>query len=226
MVHLYGIVEPDLPCSGEGLHGAPLQKVACGDVAAIVSEHAEPLDADPVEDALWTHEGVLEALLEAGSVLPVRFGVRFAALQAVRATVQPRSSELANALRYVRGRVEVGVRLFARDDPREPRADMAIGGAGPGARYLAKRLDERREASRRLETVRMRLGPLAIAERSRLLPRQGSLAAAAFLVERSRLEHFRVEAQVLEHELRDVALVCTGPWPPYNFVGEPLKETA
>jgi Gas vesicle synthesis protein GvpL/GvpF len=226
MVHLYGIVEPDVRCSGEGLHGAPLLRVVCGDVAAIVSEHAESLDADPTEDALWVHEGVLEVLLEAGPVLPVRFGVRFADLQAVRATVQPRGSELANVLGYVRGRVEVGVRLLARDEAREPGAEDAVGVAGPGARYLSERLLERREASRRLETVQMRLRPLAIAEQSRLLPRPGSLAAAAFLVERSRLELFREEAQALGHELRDVALVCTGPWPAYNFVGEPLRETA
>lgn len=226
MVHLYGIVEPHVSCSGEGLHGAPLLRVACGNVAAIVSEHPEPLDADPDEDALWVHEGVLEGLLEAGPVLPVRFGVRFDELQAVRATVQPRSSELATSLGYVRGRVEVGVRLLARDDVRVSDVEETIGVAGPGARYLSERLVERREASRRLEAVRMRLAPLAIAERSRLLPRPGSLAAVAFLVERSRLEHFRGEAQALEHELRDVALVCTGPWPPYNFVGDPLREAA
>lgn len=226
MMHLYGIVEPHVPCAGQGLQGAPLLKVTCGHVAAVVSEHAEPLEADLVEEALWVHESVLEVLLEAGPVLPVRFGVRFADLQAVRATVQRRSPELANALDYVRGRVEVGVRLLARNDAREPAADDAAELEGPGTRYLSERLVERRDASRRLEILRMRLGPLAIAEQSRLLPRPGSLAAAAFLVERSRLEHFRGEAQALEHELQDVALVCTGPWPPYNFAGEPLRETA
>ena len=88
------------------------------------------------------------------------------------------------------------------------------------------RLGDRREAARKLDAVRARLAPLAIAERSRLLPLPGTPATAAFLVERFDLERFRREARELDRELEDVTLVCTGPWPPYNFAGEPLLETA
>jgi hypothetical protein len=225
MLHLYGIVEPQARCSGNGLDGEPLIQIDCGDVAAIASEHAEPLAPGPVEESLWEHEGVLEALLEAGPVLPVRFGVRFADREALRVEVQPRSAKLADALAHLRGRVEVSVRLLARQDTLQQTVEQ-VEGSGPGARYLLRRLGERREAAGKLEAVQTRLGPLAIAQRSHLLPRPGTPAAAAFLVERSGLERFRREAQELERELQDVALVCTGPWPPYNFAGEPLRETA
>jgi gas vesicle protein GvpL/GvpF len=225
MLHLYGIVEPGARCSGHGLEGEPLIRVECGDVAAIASEHAEELEPGPVEQTLWEHEGVLEALLETGPVLPVRFGVRFADREALRGEVQSRSAELAKGLARVRGKVEVSVRLLAREDAPEPTAEQVEEVAGPGARYLLERLGERREAARKLEAVRTRLAPLAIAERSQLLPRPGTPAMAAFLVERSAFERFRREAQQLERDLHDVALVCTGPWPPYNFAGaveEPL----
>jgi Gas vesicle synthesis protein GvpL/GvpF len=224
MFHLYGIVEPHAPCSRNGLDGQPLIRVGCGDVAAIASDHAESLDAGPLEGMLWEHEEVLEALLEAGPVLPARFGVRFADREALRVEVQSRSAEFAKALARVRGRVEVSVRLLAREDAPEPTDEHVDRAAGPGARYLLERLGERREAARKLESVRTRLAPLAIAERSRLLPRPGTPASAAFLVERSDLERFRREAQELERELQDVALVCTGPWPPYNFADESLRE--
>jgi hypothetical protein len=119
----------------------------------------------------------------------------------------------------------VGVRLLARGDARES-DDEGDAVVGPGARYLLRLLAERREAERKLETVRTRLAPLAVAERSELLPRPGTPATAAFLVERHLLERFRSAAGELERELADVALVCTGPWPPYNFVDEPLGATA
>ena len=223
MLHLYGIVESQDRGDGAGLDGEPLVSIPCGDVVAIASEHARPLDSTPVEEALWEHERVLEALLESGSVLPVRFGVRFAGREELRAEVEPRSPQFAAALAQVRGRVELSVRLLALGD-REPPPGPED--AGPGARYLLGRLEERRDAARKLELVRSRLGPLAVAERSQLLPRPGTPASAAFLVERPALEHFQRKAHELAQDFEDVALVCTGPWPPYNFVDEPVAGPA
>jgi gas vesicle protein GvpL/GvpF len=223
MLHLYGIVESQDQCCGSGLDGEPLVAIPCGDVVAIASERTEPVDSTPAEEALWEHERVVEALLESGSVLPVRFGVRFADREELRAEVEPRSAQFATALAQVRGRVELSVRLLALGADNPPSAPE---GAGPGARYLLGRLEERREAARKLDAVRSRLGPLAVAERSQLQPRPGTPASAAFLVDRPALEHFQREACELGRDLEDVALVCTGPWPPYNFVDEPVAESA
>ena len=223
MLHLYGIIEPQVACAGVGVGGEQLMPIACGDVVAVASEHSRPLDASPSEETLWEHEDVLETLLEAGPVLPVRFGVRFADREALRAAVQPRRAELAAALSRLRDKVELSVRLLAREDGGGPLATEIDGDAGPGARYLLERLEQRRDASRKLETVRRRLAPRAVAERSQLLPRAGTLAASAFLVEQSAVRGFRQEAHGLEQELEGVVLVCTGPWPPYNFVDEPLS---
>ena len=225
MLHLYAIVEPGTQCAGLGPDGEELVAIDCSGIVAVASEHARPLGSVPTEEALWEHERVLEALLEAGPVLPVRFGVHFADRQALRAELQPRVPELARVLTEVRDRVEVSVRLLARDDAPEP-ADEVDAVGGPGARYLLERLGTRREAERKLDAVRTRLAPLAVAERSRLLPRPGTPATAAFLVERHLLDRFRREACELERELNDVALICTGPWPPYNFVDEPIGATA
>ncbi len=224
MLHLYGIVEPHVAPAGAGVGGGPLIPIACGDVVAVASEHSRPFDATPSEETLWEHEDVLETLLEAGPVLPVRFGVRFADREAMRAAVQPRSADLAAALSRLRDKVELSVRLLAREDGRRPVATGIDADAGPGARYLLERLEQKRDASRKLDTVRSRLAPRAVAERSQLLPRAGTLAASAFLVEQGAVQGFRQEAHDLEQELDDVVLVCTGPWPPYNFVDEPLRD--
>lgn len=226
MLHLYGFVESLDRCDGAGLDGEPLVPIPCGDVVAVASEHTRPLDPAPVEEALWEHERVLEALLERGSVLPVRFGVRFPGREELRAEVEPRSAQLAAALAQVRGKVELSVRLLAREDGESASVAEGAEEAGPGARYLLGRVEERRDAARKLDTVRSRLGPLAVAERSRLLPGPGTPASAAFLVERPALEPFRQAARELARDLEDVVLVCTGPWPPYNFVDESVAEPA
>jgi hypothetical protein len=226
MLHLYGIVESQDRCVGSGLDGEPLVSIPCGDVVAVASEHARPLDPAPSEQVLWEHESVLEAVLEGGSVLPVRFGVRFAGREELRAELEPRSGQLAAALAQLRGRVELSVRLLARGDEEPSSAAGAAEDAGPGARYLHGLVEERRDAARKLDTVRSRLGPLAVAERSRLLPRPGTPASAAFLVERPALARFQKAAGELARELEDVVVVCTGPWPPYNFVNESVAAPA
>jgi hypothetical protein len=226
MLHLYAIVEPHVACAGVGVDGEPLIPIACGDVLAVASEHSRPFDTAPSEEELWEHEGALEALLETGGVLPVRFGVRFADHDAVRAEVQPRSAQLVAALAHVRNRVELSVRLLERASAAQPSAEEIDSDAGPGARYLLEQVEQRRYAARKLGAVLSRLAPRAVAELSHLLPRAGTLATAAFLVEQTAVEGFRQQAQQLERELEDVVLVCTGPWPPYNFVDEPLRASA
>jgi hypothetical protein len=224
MLHLYAIIEPHATPIGPGIGGEPLMPVTCGDVVAVTSEHAETLDLAPSEEVLWEHEAVLEALLEAGPVLPVRFGVRFADREAVRAELQPRGARLAAMLADLRGKVELSVRILGLGGIAPPAGPDTV--AGPGTRYLLARLGEQRAASRKLEAVRSALAPLAIADRCRLLPQPGTLATAAFLVEQRALEQFSQAVRELDERLEDVVLVCTGPWPAYNFVDEPLAQAA
>jgi Gas vesicle synthesis protein GvpL/GvpF len=224
MIHLYGIVEPHVACVGLGLGGEPLQPISCGDVVALTSEHAHAVESPPSEDELWEHEGVLEAMLETGAVLPVRFGVRFSDREAVRAALQPRSAELAAMLADLRDKVELSVRLLA-PEPAASR-DGIDTAAGPGTRYLLAQLGEQRAAERKLDMVRSALTPFAVDERCRLLPRPGTLATAAFLVERHAVESFSRAVRELDDQLEDIVLVCTGPWPAYNFVDAPLGQAA
>ena len=43
------------------------------------------------------------------------------------------------------------------------------------------------------------------------------LLSAAYLVPRDGVDDFRGEVVKLERAHPDLALVCTGPWPPYSF---------
>jgi Gas vesicle synthesis protein GvpL/GvpF len=89
----------------EGLDGAPVEELACGDVAALVSSY----EADRVRSSranLSAHEAVVEAARRSGrtTVLPLRFGVvvpsRAAVVDSYLAPNQARLSELLGQLAY------------------------------------------------------------------------------------------------------------------------------
>src|SRR4051794_12987788 len=106
MLYLYGISDspsrPDVP----GLQGAALASAGREGLFAIWSEHeGQPFEAD--ETALWEHERVVEALLEEGTVLPMRFGSSMRDRPAALDLLEERRQEFELGLDRVRGAVEL-----------------------------------------------------------------------------------------------------------------------
>jgi hypothetical protein len=58
------------------------------------------------------HERVLEAIMERGPVLPLRFGTELESEDELAAVLAERRDELARGLERVRGRVELGLRVL------------------------------------------------------------------------------------------------------------------
>src|SRR5689334_3999974 len=166
--------------------------VRWGELAAIVG--AEPLPADPDERTLWHHEAVVEAAMERGPVLPMRFG---SVVDDVTGFLAARHEELARSPERVRGAVELSVRIVE---------DATAATPASGTEYLMRRA----AATSLAEQV---YAPLA--ELSRASTRRAQ--AFAFLVETRVAPMFHERVASLRERL-DVELVCTGPWPPYSFV--------
>jgi gas vesicle protein GvpL/GvpF len=183
------------------------------DGLAVVCTPASEAELSP--ETLWRHEDVVEALMVDRDLLPVRYGTRLDDEAAVARAMEGRRDELAAALRRVRGAVELSVRVMA-----------AGGGAAPspphpakstsGAEYL--RLRAEAEASRD-EAARALNDPLAVLAResAQAQPRPPELFRAAYLVERGAIDSFVAEVGRLQGESPDLAILCTGPWPPYSF---------
>jgi hypothetical protein len=112
MLYLYCLTDARPLREADGISGAPVRALTWDGVAAVVSEH-DVLDLVATEERLWEHESVLEALMDGGPVLPVRFGVTFAGPGQVQRELERRHEIFASALERVRGRVEVGVRVLA-----------------------------------------------------------------------------------------------------------------
>jgi hypothetical protein len=209
VIYLYAIT--DRP--GTPLPRQSLREVDAGGLAAVFTDRTP--DADPSVEALWAHEEVVEALMHNRAVLPMRFGTCLRDEAAVHALLDDRRDEFQRMLDDVRGRVELGVRVAGTPAP-------ASAGRQPstGAEYMAQRLGARREAEQIAEAVHT---PLArIAERSTTQQTRGDrdLMTASYLLPDDRIGRFTRRIQELQRAHPELALTCTGPWPPYSFVEE------
>jgi hypothetical protein len=170
-----------------------------------VSVLCTPSNGDGVDaDALWRHEELLEGLMKLRPLLPVRYGTRVPDEAAAAAAVAGRGAELMARLDHVRGAVEVSVRVRPAAPAPPTTAEQS------GVEYLRART----AASRAGEGVHEVLEPHA--RDCRLLGGAEPLRAA-YLVEHDEVDAFAARVRELQGEHPELAILCTGPWPPYSF---------
>lgn len=225
MIWVYAIVDrPDLPVPRRrGLAQAPLDGVAVGRLLAVVTRHAHT-PGDPGPDALWAHERVVERLMADRAVLPMRFNSTQPDDAALEAALAARHDALAIALDHVRGRVELGVRAVALSGNGVPAP--APPPPATGRDWLLGRLENNRRDERLAAAVHDPLAALAVAARRRPPAAPGEVLRAAYLVDRGSLARFGGAVERLQRTLGGVAILCTGPWPPYSFVEAPAHAPA
>ena len=224
MVYVYAIIdELTIPTPAIlGLDGAALHTLAYQDIGAVVSP-SEASKVSPTEDNLWQHETVVEALMTDHAVLPMRFGTMLADEAAVLAALSSRYDEFMAGLNCVRGHVELALRILQDDVP--PTRDQRLTPvSGSGRDYMLAQLEEQREFEKRsegaktfAEDIHASLARLSAESIRRTLMTPRLLLTAAYLVKREQVEAFRQEVEMLSLANPGVRLLCTGPWPPYNF---------
>jgi hypothetical protein len=191
---------------------AGLRLVPFDGLAAVCTPASE---AELSPETLWRHEDVVETLMADRDLLPVRYGTRLDDEAAVVQAMEGRRDELAAALERVRGAVELSVRAVAAGDAPAPSPPHPAERTS-GADYLRVRAEA--EASRD-EAAHALSDPLAALAResARAQPRPPELFRAAYLVERGAVDSFVAEVGRLQGESPGLAILCTGPWPPYSF---------
>jgi hypothetical protein len=118
--------------------------------------------------------------------------------------VAERRDEFARRLDRVRGAVELALRVEPREREPEPPA------ATSGGDYLRAKAARMRTAGRLHERF------AALARASDVQPGR-ELLRAAYLVDRDAVAGFVALVQLVGREHPELALLCTGPWPPYSF---------
>jgi hypothetical protein len=209
VIYLYAIADADAPLPDcLGLEDAPVELFRAGALAGVCSRH-ERSSVDPEPAALWRHDQVVEAVMSSSAVLPARFGTTFGELDALRAALERDEQRLTAALEGVRGCVELAVRVTL--------PARATASPRSGQEYVHGELDRRRE--RRAAADRMLVPLSAHAVRSRTGGAEQGDLTASYLVRADAVEGFTEQVKVLARDHSELALSCTGPWPPYSFVG-------
>lgn len=233
MIYVYAITDrPEEPLPGQlGLHDQGLAKVIWRDVVAVVSTLDGP-HLSKTADELWRHEEVVEALMSDRAVLPVRFGTLLPSSQWVADMLCRTYRTFVQDIEHVRGQVEIGMRFLSTiengaeaDRPLSASNKLVRPRAGPGSAYLWARLAKERELRDRqraklslVQEAYERLASHANASRLDDEPDDRHGTSAAFLVPCDRIVSFRKIVGEVANAHPELALLCTGPWPPYSFV--------
>lgn len=213
-------------------------KLAFGDIAAVVSSLSTNV-ISPTEVNLWRHERVVETLMTNHTVLPMRFGTMIDDETAVHKVLERYYQNFTASLNRVRGRVELGLRVLWDDAKRGGigaevqrwhRNSSLRSIAGNGRRYLLNRLaaDRQHQLLRQkmenlAEDVHAPLSHLAAESTLQVFVTPQLPLTAAYLVERDGIVDFQKEVDSLSSAYPLLHFLCTGPWPPYNFVTETVS---
>ena len=223
MIWLYALTDnpaaelPDI--AGHGAH--PLGQTCTAELAGIWSEWSPRRPSVSDQEALWHQEAVLEALMNDRAVLPLRYGTVLKNVDELLNMMIGRQEEWSRALSRVRGCVEMGVRASARALDAVP----ALSSRGePGAEYLRRRGVERERAQAVAGTVHAPLAEVASTSDTNMRAGVSALFAGSYLVPELELDRFKRAVNRLSADHPELAIVCTGPWPPYSFVDDGALE--
>ena len=225
MIYVYAVTEPLTrpPPPLAGMYDQPTELLLINDIGIAISRHSGCIFT-PTADHVYRHEHVVEALMKDRAVLPARFGTTFREEHDIQHLISVKTEVIRAALDRVRGCVELGVRVLVSSaqvhDPPEPAPAM---NQNSGRAWMLARLDRERKTERdRLVDQALATSlhePLTALARDaclRLHPDR-FLMTAAYLVPRDRTDDFATEVQSLASKHPQLRLLCTGPWPPYNF---------
>lgn len=228
-----------------GVEGAPVEILPAGELCAVVSpvpaggrwgvDGRGEVDLESLAPRAEAHESVVEAALESGPVLPMRFGTMVSSREGLADVLASSTGELRERLEFLRGKREWGLRV-----ERDPAGPVPLAGAAGGRDYLTRRRAERDEEAKRAEElaeaaegIHARLADLAAG--SVVHPAGGrgdgrsTVLKASYLVGEEDAAAFRRAAEAaLVGAPAGLGLTgeLTGPWPAYHFADVRLEGTA
>lgn len=215
MIYVYLLLRPGDPPPPPGHTGfGPVHAWPLAEVVAWGSEVSAP--PPPQLDALRTHDAVVRTALRAATPLPVRFGTVVADLAALEAALAPRAQDLAAALAFLEGCVEIGLTLpWHRPAPTPPRPTSGRAYLEGRAAALRAAAARRAEATAALEAVAAALRPWARATKVEVHATPTLAGRVAYLVHRRQLGAVRAALPAVRKTWPSLGI--SGPWAPYSF---------
>lgn len=235
-LYVYGLADGDkLPELGHGVGGGAVSSQPAGPMTVLVSK-VPPGPVAQTRRNMIAHTSVLERAIAATDVLPVRFGTVAPDAAALARCVAANADGFRQALRDIRGHVELGLKASWRDgvvfnEIVSADADLCRLRDRLRARPANETYYERVELGRRVEAalaarraaetaaIVAELAPLAERDTELRTLDDDMILNRAFLVRRENEAAFdqRIQA-VAERHAERVDFRYVGPVPPYNFV--------
>ena len=240
VLYLYAISQmpqQDAPViAAEGIDGAaPVESLRCDDYLCWISRVAKAEFADHVaermQDLEWLaaaglrHQRVVGEIANQLPTLPARFATVFLNEKSLAKHVSERKKALRAAFDRVAGADEWGVKVFAIV-PAKKRAQQA---PASGSEYLKRKAEllQPRAAKKldaEVEKFVAALQRLAIANApggKASTGQPGLVWHGALLVGRKDRKKLEAVLEKYARQWQDARRIdCSGPWPPYSFVGE------
>ncbi len=241
--YLYAVVNrnerPAYP--GIGIGGADVYAIPGGSVAAVVSDVPNP-KIRPERLHLAAHQEVLKCLMkECRAVLPMSFGIIAGSPDAVHKILTRNQEALAEQLRYVEGKVEMGLRVtwdvpnifeyFVNTHPELAAARDRFFGpqrqpTNEDKMHVGRMFENmlREDQDTHAQKVETLLADRGFAIKRNACRNEYEVMSLACLVESSAIAGF--EAAVFDAaKLFDnhFAFDYNGPWAPHNFVTVSLQ---
>lgn len=230
MIYLYGITsfhKSPLP-SVTGLSGHSLEKFRVDGINAVISR-CEAVSDTPDTETLWKHESVIEALMKNQCVLPVRYGVYFDDLKELQHFIHKQKVSLLADLDRLEGCVEISLRVInptqKKNTTHEQKVPEYKSKEGNGSTYLKNRLaqmnsqhQEQKRIKEWADGVHIRLLENALEGNIQVHAHSLLMTSGAYLVRKNELFAFQQQIGHMREIHKEYKFLCTGPWPPYNFV--------
>jgi hypothetical protein len=222
----------------KGINDGEVYTVNYRALSAAVSEVPFKEIAASMENVV-SHNRVVEAAKDFGSVLPVRFGVIFRNKEGAIKFLRSSYNTYKSKLDKLRGKDELGLKILlekeamgkiervAQQESEEARKLVSESlSAGEGASYFMKlKLEDvvRSEALKKIGEVSARVHDdlTKLSEESRLLKTELDLIVlnSVYLVTREKIGVFNKKIAAFEkkYEPMGFSFHSTGPWAPYSF---------
>lgn len=243
VLYLYAISEiparetPEI--AAEAIDGSsPVEALPCHDYLCWISRVPKSDFADHLsermQDLEWLaasslrHQRVVAELASRMATLPARFGTVFLHDASLGLHVQQRKRVLGDAFRRVADADEWGIKIFALAAPQKP----AVAKPGSGSEFLKRKAQllaprAGKKLDPQVEEFIAHLKTLAVAasaggKASAGYP--GLLWHGSFLIRRD--DRGKLTSALRRYATRwknTRRIDCSGPWPPYSFVGEHVR---
>ena len=194
---------------GTGVEGAPVRWIDVGRLRCFVSDFAAQMPYAPVPEMVKAFSQVLQRIFAQAVIIPFRFPTIVESEDTLRQFVESRAAEYGSALKRLRNKVQMDVRIIFKT-----RENVNSSSSKSGRGYLEGRRERYQQAQSVMDEFRQVSNSLA----EEWIQRDTPSGIRSFaLVDRSSLAVFleRIGSVVTPG---DISARITGPWPPSEFV--------